>query len=207
MINLINRGHLIGGGMLCPTKEYFYLSIPKNASTFLTNVFKDQNWTHWNLTNGTYKNVIIVLRDPVERWISGIATYLCSYVLGENYGSDHFVADYNEAVERLLFDNIIFDDHTAPQSIFVNEIPNISNRIFIRLNHKTLITEIANATGCPLTVAEGIADNSKETNYDINQISNFIRNRITPSLEKKLKDAYADDYRLLNSLNFKNDPR
>lgn len=199
MINLINRGHLIGGGMLSPDKEYFYLNIPKNASTFTTNLLKDNGWTHWNLTNGTYKNVIIVLRDPIDRWVSGVSTYLCSYVLGENYGSDHFVADYNEAVERLLFDTIVFDDHTAPQTIFINEIPNIVKRLYITLDHKTLVDSISTMTGHLLNVTDGLDDNSKETNYDNNQLSNFIRGRLTPSLEQKLKNAYADDYRLLQN--------
>jgi hypothetical protein len=199
MINLIKRGHLIGGGMLSPNKEYFYLNIPKNASTFTTNLLKDNGWTHWNLTNGTYKNVIIVLRDPIDRWVSGVSTYLCSYVLGENYGSDHFVADYNEAVERLLFDTIVFDDHTAPQTVFVNEIPNISKRLYITLDHKTLVDSISTMTGHLLNVTDGLDDNSKETNYDNNQLSNFIRGRLTPSLEQKLKNAYADDYRLLQN--------
>jgi hypothetical protein len=199
MFNLIKRGHLIGGGMLSPDKEYFYLNIPKNASTFTTNLLKDNGWTHWNLTNGTYKNVIIVLRDPVERWVSGISTYLCSYVLGENYGSDHFVADYNEAVERLLFDTIVFDDHTAPQTVFINEIPNIVKRLYITLDHKTLVDSISTITGHLLNVTDGLDDNSKETNYDNNQLSNFIRGRLTPSLEQKLKNVYADDYRLLQN--------
>jgi len=44
-----DKGYYPGGGMLSPDRDIFYLNIPKNASTYLTNIFKENTWTHWNI--------------------------------------------------------------------------------------------------------------------------------------------------------------
>ena len=198
MQELIRRGHLIGGGMISPDKKYFYLNIPKNASTFTTNLLKANDWSHWNLANQGFENVIIVLRNPIDRWVSGIATYLCSYILGENYGSDHFVKDYNEATERLIFDNIVFDDHTTPQTKFIEEIPQKFNKIFITPTGDNLVNLLNTALGYKLTVPDNIFNNSAETNYDIKQISKLIRSRLTLDLRAKITNAYRKDFQLFD---------
>lgn len=185
--------------MLSPNKKIFYLNIPKNASTFTTNVLKENNWMFWNVTNATDSTAIILLRDPIERWVSGFATYACSYLLGHGYGSDHFVKDYNSLSERLIFDNIVFDDHTTPQVKFINEIPHSIKREYVWIN-KDLINSIGAIANCTLEISDNIDDNSKETNYDTNQISNFIRSKLNENLKKKIRDVYADDYQLINNL-------
>lgn len=196
----------MGGGMLSPDKNSFYLNIPKNASTFTTNVLKENNWIFWNVTNTEFKTAIVVLRDPIDRWISGFATYACSYLLGENYGSDHFVNDYNELTERLIFDNIIFDDHTTPQVKFINEIPHRIKREYVWIG-ENLINNIGTISNTNIEVSNDVADNSKETNYDTNQISNFMRKQLTKDLENKIRDVYADDYQLINNLPHIHGPR
>jgi hypothetical protein len=198
MQELIKRGHVIGSGMISPDKKYFYLNIPKNASTFTTNLLKANDWSHWNLSNRDFENVIVVLRNPIDRWISGIATYLCSYILGENYGSDHFINDYNEATERLIFDNVIFDDHTTPQIKFISEIPGTSKRIFITPQNDNLVKLLNTTLGCKLIVPDNIFNNSAETNYDIKQISNFIRSRLTLEKRVKITNAYREDFQLFD---------
>ena len=199
MNELIRRGHLVGGGMLSPDKKIFYLNIPKNASTYTTNVLKENNWMFWNITNANVDTVIILLRDPIDRWVSGFATYACSYLLGYGYGSDHFVKDYNSLTERLIFDNIVFDDHTTPQVKFINEIPHGMKREHVCVN-RDIINSIGTIANCTLTVGDDIDDNSKETNYDTDQISKFIRRKLNEKLKDKIRDVYADDYQLINNL-------
>jgi hypothetical protein len=208
MKDLIRRGHLVGGGMISPDKKHFYLNIPKNASTFTTNLLKANGWNYWNMAHQDYENIIIILRNPIERWISGVATYLCLYMLGYGYGSDHFVKDYNQLVERLIFDNIIFDDHTAPQSIFVKEVPEKFNKIFLMPTNGNLVELLNNTLNCELTVPDDMFDNSSESNYDTEQISNFIRAKLTLALREKVSNAYREDFRMIDNIQvYNNDAR
>jgi hypothetical protein len=205
---LISRGHSPGGGMISPDRKYFYLNIPKNASTFTTNLLKANGWEYWNLSNREFRHVVIVLRNPIDRWISGFATYASSWLLGTGYGSDHFVQDYNSLVERLIFDNIVFDDHTEPQSTFVKEIPENFNKIFLMPNNGNLVELLNNTLDCKLTVPDDIDDNSAESNYDTEQISRFIRDRLTLAVREKISNAYREDFRMIDNIQvYNNDAR
>jgi len=78
MRNLISRGHNVGGGLVSPDGNYFFLSIPKNASVFISSVLRQNDWNYSDLSVYSGPNVFCVIRDPVERWISGMATYIAS---------------------------------------------------------------------------------------------------------------------------------
>ena len=91
MRNLISRGHNVGGGLISPDGNYFFLSIPKNASVFISSVLRQNDWRYSDLSVYTGHNVFCIVRDPVERWISGMATYISANLLGENYVDPVFV--------------------------------------------------------------------------------------------------------------------
>lgn len=199
MLELISRGYQIGGGMISPNKDFFWLSIPKNASTFMTNVLQQNQWEFDSISFYKNKDVICILRDPVERWISGFTTYCCLNLLSEHYGSARFLTDYNELFERLVFDNIVFDDHTTPQVDFVNLIPKTKNIIYLYANSDTLFSQFENTVNQKLEYDIHHTDNnSKENNYDANQISQWIKSRLTPELEQKIKMQYNQDYHLID---------
>jgi hypothetical protein len=205
---LIPRGYVPRGGMIS-SNGTFCLNIPKNASTFLTNVLHSNLWEHYILgENGPLvTQAIVVLRDPVERWISGFATYASSWLLGEGYGSDHFVQHYNTLVERLIFDNLIFDDHTTPQSDFVDQLPVLMHTTYFYLD-QNLIKNISEYTGSEILVAK-VDANVSEDHYDQQQITKFIRDRLNnrPDLIQRINEQYANDFTLLDSVQFYNDAR
>lgn len=105
--------------------KYAYVPIPKNAHTWGRKFFDTQcqmrtpyNWQIDDLSDFSF---IVFLRDPIERWIKGITTYLMErpdrwqrllqdYTNGENYNFD------------LIFDGVTFDTHTAPQSLFIESL-------------------------------------------------------------------------------------
>ena len=203
-----DRGYYPGGGMLSPNRDIFYLNIPKNASTYLTNIFKENNWSHWNILDNsdTINKSIAFIRDPVDRWISGFATYAALHLFGPGYGSDHFVEDYNDLSKRIIFDQVIFDDHTEHQVKYVEQILN-HNPIFFRYN-ENLIQQINSFLGHNLNTIT-VGDNKSESNYDTNQISQFVKKQITnnPDLKAQVVQAYKKDYEFINSIEFYNDPR
>jgi hypothetical protein len=204
-----DRGYYPGGGMLSPNREIFYLNIPKNASTYLTNVLKENQWLHWNILENSsdIKTSIAFIRDPVDRWVSGFATYAALHLFGHGYGSDHFVEDYNDLSKRIIFDQVIFDDHTDLQVKYVNQVFDY-NPVFFRYN-ENLIPQINSFLGYDLNTTNTVDANKSESNYDTEQVSKFIKKQITnnPDLKARVVQAYKEDYEFINSIEFYNDPR
>lgn len=198
--SLITRGHVVGGGLRSPDRNWFVLSVPKNASSYTTNILLRNGWEHWNLSLQDFGEVVVPLRDPVERWVSGMATYCCSYLLGENYGSEHFVADYNELTQRLLVDSTMFDDHTTPQSVFEGFVPNQYPKHYIWVNRDRFITDLSTVTGISIVEYDGVYDNHRDSNIDTSRISDFLKSRLDHGLVSKIKMLYNNDYRLIESV-------
>ena len=195
--------------MLSPDREIFYLNIPKNASTYLTNILKSNEWLHWNILENFagIKTTIVFIRDPVDRWISGFSTYAALHLFGYGYGSDHFIADYNDLSKRIIFDQVIFDDHTDHQVKYVKQILDY-NPVFFRYN-ENLIPQINSFLGHDLNTSSIVDANKSESNYDTEQVSKFIKKQITnnPDLKAQVVQAYKEDYEFINSIEFYNDPR
>jgi hypothetical protein len=199
-----DNGYYLGGGMMSPDKKNFYFAIPKNASTYLTNLLKANNWTHWNILDnpaGIEKTMVFV-RDPLDRWISGFATYAALRLFGFGYGSDHFVEDYNDLSKRIIFDQIIFDDHTDLQVNYIKQILDY-NPIFFRYN-KNLVPQINYFLGYNLNTDVAVHNNDSESNFDTKQISNFMKQEIdsNPDLKAKIVKCYKQDYEFIDSIDF-----
>ena len=204
MINLISRGHNVGGGLISPDKNFFFYSIPKNASVFVSSVLRQNDWQHSDLSVYDGPNVICILRDPVERWISGMATYISANILGENYGSEMFIDDYNELTERFIFDNIVFDDHTAPQMEFVNLIPANKHIEFFLADKNTLLDKLSKYVNNRLSFDSTSTDNNASTNnFDTNNLVNFFKKNLNQKHIEKIKNIYRLDYFLLRETMYK----
>jgi hypothetical protein len=195
------RGYRPKGGFLS-SSGIFYLNIPKNASTYLSNILFSNGWKHFVFNEySPVTEAIVVLRDPVERWISGFATYALSWVCGTGYGSDHFIEDYNRLTENLIFDNLVFDDHTTPQWKYVSQLPATCQVKYFILNQKTIVDDISAYTGQSLTVSD-VDANVSEDNYDQKQIIQFMKTRLEnkPELKNKIIEQYKRDFDLIDSV-------
>jgi hypothetical protein len=206
MIRLMQRGYIPGGGMLSTDKSTFVLSIPKNASTYLTNVLTDNKWRYSNIAQVSAEitspvKCIVILRDPIDRWVSGFATYCSSHILKSGYTLERFAQDYNELSERLIFDNLQFDDHTEPQVTFVNQLNSQFQKEYVLLgqDHKQLIKTIASIHGHPLS-AWTVDKNQSNDNLNTKIILEFIRERLTTNLKTKIINSYHKDYELLKQV-------
>lgn len=94
-------------------QDWIYVPIPKCASTWTKDVWKpSRECDFMTEQQSSAVSHVVVLRDPVERWVSGFAQ--CQ---GGNdpRGQNHW--------QRLgwdwVFDTVIFDNHTEPQSSFL----------------------------------------------------------------------------------------
>ena len=200
--HLIPRGYKPRGGLISPG-GVFCLNIPKNASTYLTNLLVHNGWIYSDTDNPDIKQQIVVLRDPVERWVSGFATYAASWVLGPSYGSDAFNEDFNDLSERLIFDQIVFDDHTTPQVQFVNQLNSTIPTTYFALNYE-LRTNLENFLNTKLEQPEGINSNITENNYDTKQVAQKMQFIVeqNPHYKAKLIDKFSSDYDLIRKIHF-----
>lgn len=189
-----------------------YIPISKNASTWAKNYFS--NTLNWKLDsdesiklfnhNGwcifstlKFYRKIVILRDPIDRWISGIIQYFYTYV------SDNFII--NDEILDYFFAKICFDHHTMPQVNFLHNLQidtidffmmnenlehNLNNYLFSNLPNEYI--EIPNELYKNKT---SIMDKSV---YD--KIKELINTN--PKYRNKITNFYKLDYQLINSVKF-----
>ena len=218
--NLKGYGYSPGGGLLSPDGRHFLLQIPKNASTFLGNCLTANGWTFSNISHTQNVVQLVVLRDPVERWLSGFATYAALHLFGWGYGSDHFIKEYNPLVEKIIFTKLAFDDHTAPQSVFLEQLDDNNEIVYFDCKKETLIDSLSKYTGFDIKVTDAIIDNSREDNYDTKNLYEFFKDRLNMkseylepinvqerylkniSLRDRIHNVYESDYHIIKRANF-----
>lgn len=123
-----NKGHVFGEGMVSPDRQYFYLNIPKNSSSFIKANLESVGWEYSNINRYPDLKIIVALRDPIKRWISGIVEYLYMYHkdtidnVVEPFNYEYFPLLGEKLGMNLLFERITFDDHTERQAVFLKNI-------------------------------------------------------------------------------------
>jgi hypothetical protein len=217
---LNHRGYIFGNGLISESGDRFIVNIPKNASSYMLDWANKFGYTVAVCQNldCDIKELIVVLRDPVERWVSGISQYIATYILsvegpnGPIYNvndmtpfdlpmtATQWIDNYNQSVERLLFDVISgFDDHVWPQYVFFqNLLPNVQRKYF-RLDH-AFEDKIVKYLG--FKQIENLDKNSSESSLKMKQIQDFFYNRliIRPELKQRLIQHYQKDYQLIQQV-------
>jgi hypothetical protein len=188
-----------------------YVQIPKNASCWFKHHFMPADAYNY-YTDGFDSNkhlALVVLRDPVERWTSGIGQYLIGWTPGSKFYID--IIDWES-----LTTQVTLDDHTQPQSDFIANLPydnivwfkcddNLPNNFidFMKkyninvklLDEKDDVTNIFNITK---KVQPGSQTVSQQTVVD-KIISKLNEN---PKYLDRIKEFYQDDYKLYNTVSY-----
>jgi hypothetical protein len=211
------RGHTLGEGMLSPDQQYFYLAIPKNSSSSIKEVLKNLGWQYSNIESAPASSkVIVVLRDPIRRWISGISEYLMMY---QQNTVDNIVEPniYNfmpllgdKLGLSLIFDRMTFDDHTERQCVFLNNVP-FNRCIWFKSGPEfsQTFSSFLNTIGYQNNFVQAKKENSTENgNEKKKQLQDFISYVIDNDEYKKynLTQWFWCDTELINTVNFY-DPR
>jgi hypothetical protein len=186
------RGHDLGECYFDPVQDLTYIHIPKNASTFIKRFCVDFEYSK------TFKHAskyLVILRDPIERWVSGMAQLIQSDT-GTNWTSEY------------IFNNITLDDHTEIQCYFLKSInfeKDINKCIFFKVDENLSDKFI----GWTNTVYPKVVMHKTKLNMGINIIG---RIEIIKNLQKiidnnadlmlKLKKHFDADYELINRVKF-----
>ena len=196
-----NKGHVFGECMSYPNHDFMYIHIPKNASSWTKKNLLDWNWEYFNYhTDHLYhKHAIVVLRDPVERWLSGIAEYMFLY--HKNIDTDHLP----ECFFDLIFDRIAFDDHTEQQVLFLEKL-NLENCTFFMCDHsyRNLFSEFLKTKGMQNRYFNYEYQHMTENDPYRKKFKQIFTNAIEKNSKyhNNLKSYFSKDYQLLNSVNF-----
>ena len=214
---LIRRDYGYGSGVISPNLTLFIVNIPKNASSFVSSWTNKFGWHAALAENHEHRiaEMIVILRDPLDRWISGISQYLNGYILHARGAYDiscssdsqdqymdatTFINQYNSVIERLIFDNLDrHDDHVWPQNEIIEGLLPTKSRRYYYLDD-TLEEKLSQYLGIP-TVA-GIDRNPGENNKDQRILQMFFRDKINqqPKLKQRIIDRYQKDYELIEQV-------
>ena len=192
---------MFGECMSHPDTNFMYINIPKNASSWTKPNLKDWGWENYNYhTDNLYhKHAMVVLRDPVERWLSGIAEYM--YLYHRNLDSAHLSNIFFD----LVFDRIAFDDHTEQQVLFIERL-NLDNCTFFWCGsqYRELFSHFLNSRGMT----------NRYFNYDYQHVTEDdpvrkeFKQIFKQVLEKNSKYItnldcfFSKDYKLIRSIRF-----
>ena len=194
-----------GSGFISPDATKFYVNIPKNASTFTSSWLMASDWSSTTVGNrginwNKIDDMIVIMRDPVDRWISGISQYIKGHILGSD-SPETFILSYTELTEKFIENNLdIFDDHVWPQHCFFeNILPDIERKyMYICPNfEETMKKELNLMWPIPNTVYY----NKSEDDDDLRKLKAFFKERVkvNNNLHNAIKNIYKKDYNIISN--------
>ena len=185
-------GHRLGECWVDEVHNKTYVHIPKNASSFIKGVLIGSGgfWHHSETLINSNEN-LIMLRDPIDRWCSGIAQYL--------YNSNQV-----DMPVELVFDKITFDDHTDLQTYFLQNV-DLTSATFMIVNDdlRANINDWIIGNGYRTNVDIAIAYNASSED-DRATTKNYYAKLLdqNPEFVLKLQQHFEADYELINRVKF-----
>ena len=197
--------HVYGEGAMNLQKKFCYFHIPKCASMWMRKYLSDMgehhtdgDWVECNFTRDHIDDFtkIIILRDPVKRWISALPF------------KDSVVSAVNNTPETFdsVFENLedwLYDEHSARQTSFIAGL-DLSNTVFFWCD-QNLATNMEDFfvkrgfknTQPPPPVNEH--DDSIDTTDIIKAWQQVLS---TPKYLDSFRKTFSKDYELINSVEF-----
>ena len=216
-----------------PNRCLIYVNIPKNASSWTKHhmpgaLFNYVTKTFYTDPGLSFSQIprwpagllavsyLLILRDPIDRWITGLAQYL------NGWAPDHPL-HINNIDWNMVFDKVVFDSHTQPQCEFIQGIDH-DHTFWLRCD-KNLTTNFAQVfeqfTGRPLAITTqdqdpdnvfNVTRKNKPTVGEVftTELQQNIVDKIktvlsqNPQFVDRLCAYYQNDIDLYNSVKFYN---
>ncbi len=201
-----NLGHTAGQGQISPDGKFNFIHIPKNASSEIKTVLGDWQESNYHIMQDTPSHLVI-LRDPTERWISGIAEFLVGEYSHMGTCNSDIPVDEVELMmgtkmfQNLLFDFVIFDGHTIPQCCYIEGL-NLDNITFF-YHDEQVIPRILKYVGL-LNQPRVKNTNNSLTNSKKIVIIKKLKSLLThnPKLQHSIDKHYWADHKLFDNVKF-----
>jgi hypothetical protein len=213
-----SRGHQMEQVMVNPDRTVAFINIPKNSSTSVKNALTPTGWEIFDLHEIDQANMhyLVLLRNPFERWISGIAEYLTMYHgnVIDDLSCEHDLGSLPILGQRLalsiIFDKFQFDDHTDLQCSFLLDLPwDQCTFIFIDSDLNTNLNQFLVAHSmAPVKLGnENSASHGTARNLTVKLSIQKMLTRIlenSPERREKLQEYLWPDLQLINRVNMVN---
>ena len=205
-----NKGHVYGSCMV-PTAmatcalvleqndKMVYVNIPKNATNWVKLRLESINWTYCNyIERGFVDNTfLVVLREPIDRWIAGIAEYFVQY--------HPHIKIFTSDMLDIIFDRIALDDHTERQCYFLNDLP-FDRAVFfdctdqLKYNFSDYFTQLGITNDFNTHKPFYATDIHAPQHYYKTVFSEYVYNN--PKYLEKLKNYFLPDFQLIEQVKF-----
>jgi hypothetical protein len=189
--------------------ELMYVPIEKNVTKVVRSILLRKGFQEYNFHESKKHSMpaMIILRDPVDRWISGIVEYLLLVYMDTRQSLNN-ITRHNLTSEK-VFDQLVFDAHTFPQSWFLKGIEAPCDYIWFDENKKTQLIEtvskylVQHGVGKDWDVAEYAHDQNSISmqKQELTQLYKDLLAQDSQLLER-VKSFYSEDYRLIDSVKF-----
>jgi hypothetical protein len=195
---------------------YMIVCIPKNASTWLGSTLKvkGQITKSFNI-----HNKVCILRDPIERWLSGVAQYLSSEpgkrTRNKAQVLDFFISAKEGVTSTGLQVNAVgpngsegLDNHTIPQNRFVSKFiskSDESSTTWFYLDDQFTENFYTWASNNKITIPRYEKKiNVSERDPIKSDLVKYYRDLINQYsfLKNKIKYFYQEDFDLIERVNF-----
>lgn len=184
------------GNCYCsPDQSRVYINIPKNASTWTVAFLKNIGWQPNNNCVGNSEQIIVTLRDPTDRWASGIAEYLY------RYHPTLTIDAINQHMIDLIFEQVEFDHHTQPQIELLSGVD--TDRTTFFAVGQEYSNNIAAYLNRPVDSASSLPVNSVAQSSEKNKLKQFFVDLLTrPKYLSTITSYYQDDFDLIKLVSF-----
>ena len=203
MPNLRSVSYKIENNIICDfygndKSQYCYIPLLKNASRWGISFFK-QNFNFDLTENIENKKFIIFVRDPKERWLSGVAQWFTNNVANQN----NLVLD--ETHLKLIFSSGSLDHHSSSQFTVLEALIHTQyrNLIFFRVDNSNFYSNFQKFIQFNMNVdIDIIPSKLNVTSENLFQLN--IRNQIKDALnnnklfQDQLDEFLLKDYEKIN---------
>ena len=197
--------HPYGTGMI--TQHYVYVPIPKCASSWMKSTFHWERFVNFETQDQDVPHdaeFLVVLRDPIDRWISGLAQFHRGSRLKWH---KHY---RNLGWDRVL-SRVIFDNHTEHQTSFLQNIdhrrvtwfkfgPDLARDFFDWGQGKSVQGPEISPVNCSAEHIANIPGETLSAGEMIEEIQAAIEANV--GYQQRLREFYCEDYKLYESVPF-----
>lgn len=203
-----NNEHTLGTCYARDDFSFMFIPIEKNASKVIRSALAPNGFNEYNFHELEKYNApsVIILRDPISRWISGLVEYLLLVYLDTKQSLNNMTR--HNITTDVAVEHIAFDSHTFPQSWFLEGLGLKRDYIWFDEKEKPQFVQ----TVSKYFSQKGISNSWQYKDFlytDKNivqkqqltqQYTDLLQNNL--DLLQKVKNFYARDYELINSIEF-----
>jgi hypothetical protein len=166
-----------------------YIPTLKCANNWCQDLLLEAGYTKTH--SRTADRVLIVVRDPIQRWVSGIVTYLRIW-----HKSDRTPSALRYSLDTLLDRSLTPDLHTTPQSVYVQHLDADQLLAFDMATVEQTLPKYLNINVEPHRYRNSTAE------HDFMRWAHQIVAPLSVRYGDRLREIYSSDYALLSKVQY-----